>query len=93
MENAAGNLDRPGSRYERYEEAEPSDTLETLDTDLEVGKEDSVGSREQQKVRGQSGDVPREKLEQENVEIVDWNGPYDPENPSVYLYTAIRTQD
>ena len=70
MENAVGGGDRPGSVRRKYEEEE----------DLETGTRWQSDGRAHQRVRD-GGDVPSEKVDGRDIEIVDWNGPNDPDNP------------
>ncbi|KAK5128047.1 hypothetical protein LTR85_005164 [Meristemomyces frigidus] len=86
MENSLGGLDHAGSHKDRFEETE-SLKPEMSEMDLENGPQDSgpqdssgEGSPKEQRQDGHV-DVPTEGQEKQDVEIVDWQGPNDPENP------------
>lgn len=85
-------IDRVGSRKDQYEEAETIEHRQ-FDVDVEDGPSESNDARATDSRKGSDEDAPDQGQEKQDVEIVDWDGPNDPENRASRISLAREHAD
>jgi hypothetical protein len=83
--------DLNGTTQTAYEQGQDADTYKglrthaplTQDGELEKGVHSKVGSTSDERTLDEENRIKEEGTEQRDPDIVDWDGPDDPENPQV----------